>query len=56
MGSDDANHDYHGVFMMYDKKIKNPRKYDLRIYDFAPTILNNMGIKVPEDMKGKIIS
>jgi len=23
-GPDDANHDYHGVFMMYDKKIRNP--------------------------------
>lgn len=55
-GPDDANHDYHGVFVMYDKKIKKPRQIkNMSIYDFAPTVLSNMGINVPHDMEGKAI-
>lgn len=46
-GPDDANHDYHGIFIMYDKKIKKPDRRDISIYDFAPTVLRNMGVKVP---------
>lgn len=52
-GPDDANHDYHGIFMMYDKKIRKPRKRDISIYDFAPTVLRNMGAQIPSGMKGK---
>lgn len=53
-GPDDANHDYYGVFAMHDKKIKHPgRIKDISIYDFATTVLYNMGIKAPEDMEGK---
>ena len=54
-GPDDANHDYNGIFIMHDKKIKNPRKSDISIYDFAPTVLHNMGIEPPTDMEGKVI-
>jgi len=54
-GPDDANHDYHGVFMMYDKKIRNPRRSNISIYGFAPTVLNNMGVKVPDGMKSPIV-
>jgi len=53
-GPDDANHDYHGVFIMYDKKIKKPGEAkNISIYDFAPTVLKNMGFAVPKDMEGK---
>lgn len=51
-GPDDANHDYQGVFIMHDQKIKKPREADISIYDFAPTVLRNMGMKVPSHMKG----
>jgi predicted AlkP superfamily phosphohydrolase/phosphomutase len=53
-GPDDANHDWCGVFMMYDKSIKKGREIDeTSIYDIAPTILNNMGLAVPKTMRGK---
>lgn len=55
-GPDDANHDYDGIFIMYDRKIAKGRRIeDATIYDFAPTVLANMGIKIPKDMEGKII-
>ncbi len=55
-GPDDANHDYHGIFIMYDKKIKKPRHLaGISIYDFAPTLLFNMGMKESKDMKGRIL-
>ena len=55
-GPDDANHDYHGVFIMYDRKIKKPRELkNISIYDFAPTVLFGMGVDVPEDMEGKVL-
>ena len=53
---DDANHDYKGIFIMHDKKISRPRKSNyISIYDFAPTVFHNMGIKVPDDMEGKAL-
>ena len=53
-GPDDANHDWHGVFIMHDKAIKRPQQIkDMSIYDFAPTVLRNMGFNVPKDMKGR---
>lgn len=55
-GPDDANHDYHGIFVMYDKKIKAAREIkNMTIYDFAPTVLAGMGIPVPKDMEGEPI-
>ncbi|MFH1593474.1 MAG: alkaline phosphatase family protein [Candidatus Omnitrophota bacterium] len=55
-GPDDANHDYDGIFIMHDKKIKRPRQLKgISIYDFAPTVLHNMGMEVPGDMEGKIL-
>ncbi|MGB2705440.1 MAG: alkaline phosphatase family protein [Candidatus Omnitrophota bacterium] len=55
-GPDDANHDYHGIFIMYDRKIKKPRELkNISIYDFAPTVLEGMGVDVPSDMEGKVL-
>jgi len=55
-GPDDANHDYHGIFIMHSKRIKTPREVrNIKIYDVAPSVLYNMGIKVPDDMEGKVL-
>ena len=56
-GPDDANHDYEGIFIMYSEKLKGPRQLKkISIYDFAPTVLNNMGMSVPADMQGKVLT
>lgn len=51
-GPDDAVHDKFGVFVMYpgDGKLDG-----VSIYDFAPTLLSQLGIKVPPHMEGKVI-
>ena len=60
IGPDDANHAEHGVCIIHDPL--NPvssspeTKEDLNILDISPTILNLMGLKVPEGMEGKIIT
>ncbi len=59
-GPDDANHDYHGIFIMADPEIpetmRGVRLDGCSVYDIAPTVLTCLGIKPPEDMLGRIIS
>lgn len=55
-GPDDAVHAQEGIYILYDPKNKACMKKDASILDIAPTILDEMGIAVPEDMKGSIIT
>ena len=57
-GPDDANHSEYGVFLMADLRNKDGglERRDLHLLDVAPTILAAMGLPVPPDMEGKIIS
>jgi len=43
---------------MADPTMKNGgvERKDLQLMDVAPTILNSMGLRVPSDMEGKIIT
>jgi len=53
-GNDDATHSQQGIFIMNKSKQKG-NIGEIDILDVAPTILNKLDIKIPEDMKGKII-
>ena len=59
LGPDDAMHSEYGIFIMYDPEIEEMNRGkevdNLSIMDVAPTILNLMGVDVPEDMGGKVI-
>jgi len=56
-GPDDAVHDYHGIFIIYDPKNKNGKDLGIKnILDIAPTSLKLFGIEVPKDMEGNIIN
>ncbi len=61
IGPDDANHAQHGIFLMADVHDLplaasarfaplQPRRESLSLYDIAPTILQAMGIPIPEGM------
>ena len=56
-GPDDANHDYHGIFVIHDPA--NPgggRQLEgLNIMDVAPTILRLYGLAPEADVQGKAI-
>jgi predicted AlkP superfamily phosphohydrolase/phosphomutase len=57
-GPDEANHDWHGIFMLYDpsRSSAEPSFENLpvfQIYDVAPTVLAAFGLPVPSDMIGK---
>lgn len=54
-GSDDAGHSKQGIFIIKNGKYKNEFLGEIEAIDVAPTILDLMNIKIPEDMKGKII-
>jgi len=55
-GTDDANHSQYGIFIMRNGKSQyGVRREGVTLYDVAPTILNYMGVKVPEDMEGKAL-
>ncbi len=60
IGPDDANHARDGICIIYDPRDAANRsaafRDDLDILDIAPTVLNRMGVPVPEDMRGKIIT
>jgi predicted AlkP superfamily phosphohydrolase/phosphomutase len=55
-GPDDANHSQYGIFIMGGAEMEAHRKVSgLHIMDVAPTVLNLLGLRVPEDMEGKVI-
>jgi predicted AlkP superfamily phosphohydrolase/phosphomutase len=54
-GPDDAVHAQEGIYILHDPKRAFPKKLHANILDIAPTVLDVMGIPVPEDMKGRII-
>lgn len=55
-GPDDAMHDWNGIFIMYDPEEKKARRLDsVNILDFAPTVLEVMGIREKCSMRGKSI-
>lgn len=56
-GPDGANHDWHGIFTLYDPRRSHgaPDLDNLpvfSIYDVAPTVLATLGVPVPSDMIG----
>jgi len=55
-GPDDANHSQYGIFIMRNGKTHlRMRREGVTLYDIAPTILDYMGIKIPEVMEGKVL-
>ena len=55
-GPDDANHGQHGMFIVRPVRPNSGQKvHGLEIQDIAPTILQILGIPIPEDMEGKVI-
>jgi predicted AlkP superfamily phosphohydrolase/phosphomutase len=55
-GPDDAVHAQEGIYILYDPKNKTAKTKNADILDIAPTVLDTLGIPVPKDMKGKIIT
>ncbi|HIJ65171.1 MAG TPA: phosphodiesterase [Candidatus Hydrogenedentes bacterium] len=56
-GPDDANHDCYGIFIMDDRVERGGREVqNLHLMDVAPTILDLLGVEIPEDMQGKVIT
>ncbi len=51
-GPDDAVHAKEGIYIIYDPERRQSKKRDAHILDIAPTILQCMGIPIPNDMKG----
>ena len=56
-GPDDANHDWHGIFVMRDGANGDSLEgHGMNLKDVAPTVLSLLGEEVPEDMEGKVIN
>jgi predicted AlkP superfamily phosphohydrolase/phosphomutase len=55
-GSDDAMHDWDGLYILYDPKGKvSPYQMDAKIEDIAPTILYLLNEEIPNNIDGKVI-
>jgi len=55
-GPDEANHDWHGIFVLSTNGVVAPLRGelpDVSIYDIAPTLLSLLGQPVPEGLAGK---
>src|SRR5215510_4764302 len=55
-GPDEANHDWHGIFVLSTAGAPAPlrgRLPDVSIYDIAPTLLTLMGQPVPDGLVGR---
>ncbi len=54
IGPDDAVHDWDGIFILYDpQETLNRERRNAEIKDIAPTILNLLGLPIPENMEGR---
>ena len=49
-------HDQQGVFMAYGPDINRGRLSDLKIYDIMPTILHMLGLPIPGDVDGRVLT
>jgi len=55
-GPDDAVHDWHGVYIIFDPKRKIGKNLGVKsILDIAPTSLDILRLEVPFDMEGNVI-
>jgi predicted AlkP superfamily phosphohydrolase/phosphomutase len=55
-GPDEANHSQHGIFIMRAPEMEQRgRVSGLNVIDVAPTVLDLLSLKVPEDMEGRVI-
>ena len=54
-GPDDAVHAQYGIYILHDPKSGRKGRHDGDILDIAPTVLDLMGLAVPERMKGRVI-
>lgn len=55
-GPDDAVHDWDGIFIMYNPKEKTGKDLGtISIFDFAPTVLDLLGVEPPKEMRGRSI-
>jgi len=55
-GPDDANHDYEGIFIMDDRSGRGgEEKKGLTLLDVAPTVLDLLGVAIPEDVQGTAV-
>jgi predicted AlkP superfamily phosphohydrolase/phosphomutase len=57
-GPDEANHDWHGIFVLSTAGAEPPlrgRLPDVSIYDVAPTLLRLLGQTVPDGLAGRPI-
>ncbi len=55
-GPDDANHAQEGMIAIYDpRRNLKGRRIHPQLMDVAPTILNTMGVPIPEDIQGEVI-
>jgi predicted AlkP superfamily phosphohydrolase/phosphomutase len=55
-GPDDAVHAQEGMYILADPQKRNGRKKDADILDIAPTILRELGLSVPAEMRGKALT
>jgi predicted AlkP superfamily phosphohydrolase/phosphomutase len=52
-GPDDANHARHGVLILRDGRGCRPAPDDACLMDVAPTVLDRLGLAIPEEMSGR---
>lgn len=56
-GPDDANHDFHGIFVMDDRAGRAGEELKgLQLMDVAPTVLDLLGVPAPSDMQGRSLA
>jgi predicted AlkP superfamily phosphohydrolase/phosphomutase len=56
-GPDDANHDFHGVFLADDARLAGRGELEgLSLYDVLPTILDRLGLEVPPELVGRVLA
>ena len=52
-----GDHRMHGIMLGRGANLRNGLRFDsARIIDYAPTILHTLGVEIPEDMDGRVLT
>jgi predicted AlkP superfamily phosphohydrolase/phosphomutase len=54
-GPDDANHAQEGMYILSHPSLAGRGRRDATLYDVAPTILTQLGLPVPDHMRGEVL-
>ncbi|MEK6898217.1 MAG: hypothetical protein AABX28_02560 [Nanoarchaeota archaeon] len=55
-GSDNASHSKQGIFILENNNTQDKYFEEINFLDIAPTILKELKVEIPDDLRGRVIN